>query len=149
MREKSAGAMIYRKEGKAVRYLVLHYGAGHWDYVKGHVEPDEEEEETVMREAKEETGIVDLNLVPGFKERISYVYTTREKKVAKDVVYFLAEARTGDVKLSREHTEFRWEKFSEAVKLVTHKTSRDVLKKADKFVRKHASQETLRDSDVF
>lgn len=143
MREKSSGAIIYRKKGKAVKYLVLLYGAGHWDYVKGHVEPDEEEEETAMREAKEEAGIVDLNLVPGFKERISYVYAMRGKKTAKDVVYFLAETQTEEVKLSHEHTECRWEAFARAMKLVTYKTSRDVLKKADKFIKAHASQKTL------
>ena len=149
MQEKSTGAIIYRKDGKTIKYLVLLYGAGHWDYVKGHVEPDEEEEETAMRETKEETGIVDLNLIPGFKERISYVYTTRSKKVTKGVVYFLAETQTKDVKLSDEHTECKWEEFREAMKLVTYKTSRDILKKADKFIRKRASQETLQDSGIF
>ena len=146
MQEKSAGAVIYRKEEGRINYLVLLYGAGHWDYVKGHVEPDEEEEETVMRETEEEAGIVDLDLIPGFKERISYVYDTRGKKVAKEVVYLLAETKTEKVKLSDEHKDSRWLELRDALKRVTYETSREILKKADKFIRKRESREIEKDS---
>ena len=69
--EKSAGAIIFRKEKGKIYYLVLHYppdkrissSRGHWDYVKGHIEKDEVIEDTIRREAKEETGIEDLKFV--------------------------------------------------------------------------------------
>ncbi len=143
MHEKSAGAIIYRKESETTKYLVLLYGAGHWDYVKGNVEPSEEEEETVVREAEEEAGLIDLRIIPGFKERISYFYKSNGKTVAKEVVFYLAETNTKDVKLSFEHKEYKWLELEKALKQVTYKNSRDVLRKADKFLKKNLSQKTL------
>lgn len=143
MHEKSAGAVIYRKEDGKVKYLLLLYGAGHWDYVKGHVEPDEEEEETLLREAEEEARLIDLNIIHGFKERISYTYKRDGKPIAKDVVFYLAETQTKDIKLSFEHKEYKWLEFEKALKQVTYPTSKDVLKKADKFIRKSLDQKTL------
>jgi len=143
MQEKSAGAIIYRKGKDKIRYLLLQYGAGHWDYVKGHVETDETEEETVVREAEEETGLMDLKIIPGFKEIISYFYTKTGKKIAKEVVFLLAETETKDIKLSYEHKEYKWLEFEKALKQATYKNSRDILKKADKFLKKYADQRTL------
>ncbi len=143
MHEKSAGAVIYRKENGTAKYLILLYGAGHWDYVKGHVEPDEEEEETLVREAEEEAGLIDLRIIPGFKERISYEYSKNGKNIAKDVVFYLAETQAKSVKLSSEHKEYKWLEFEKALKQITYKTSKDVLKKADKFLRKSLNQKTL------
>ncbi len=143
MQEKSAGAVIYRKENGNIKYLLLLYGAGHWDYVKGHVEQDEDEEETLVREAEEEAGLIDLRILPGFSERISYAYKKDGKTITKDVVFYLAETQTKYVKLSFEHKEYTWLELEKALKQVTFKTSKDVLKKADKFLRKNAEQGKL------
>ncbi|MBI2664093.1 NUDIX domain-containing protein [Candidatus Woesearchaeota archaeon] len=142
MREKSAGAVIYRQDKKP-KYLLLLYGAGHWDYVKGHVDTDEEEEETVVREAEEEAGLIDLRLIPGFKEIISYEYSKNGKKIAKEVVFYLAETQTQNIKLSFEHKEYKWLEFAKAVKKVTYPSSRAVLRKADKFLKKYLGQKKL------
>src|SRR3989344_8094708 len=101
MGEKSAGAIVFRHEGKKVKYLLLQYGAGHWDYVKGNFEPDEEEEETVLREAEEEAGLMDLKLIRGFKERISYFYKSEGKTISKEVVFYLGETGRKDRKSTR------------------------------------------------
>jgi len=39
--EKSAGAVIFRKEQNEALFLLLHYPSGHWDFVKGKIEPEE------------------------------------------------------------------------------------------------------------
>ena len=74
--EKSCGAVVFKRDGE-VEYLLLHYEAGHWDYVKGQVEQDESEKDTVTRELKEETGITDARFIEGFREEISYFYRRR------------------------------------------------------------------------
>ncbi|MAG15708.1 diadenosine tetraphosphate hydrolase [Candidatus Woesearchaeota archaeon] len=143
MQEKSAGAIIYRKENSRIKYLLLLYGAGHWDYVKGNIETGEEEEETLVREAEEEAGLIDLKIIPGFRERISYFYTKNGKKIAKEVVFLLAETETEEIKLSSEHEKYKWLEFDKAAKQATFKTAKNLLKKADKFVKKYANQKTL------
>ena len=52
--------------------LVLQYPQGHWDFVKGHVEPDESFEDTALRELAEETGIDTATLIPNFQRRTQY-----------------------------------------------------------------------------
>jgi len=40
-KEKSAGAIILRKEDNKIYYLLLHYHSGHWEFPKGHIEGKE------------------------------------------------------------------------------------------------------------
>ncbi len=131
--EKSAGAIVFLKEEDKILYLVLDYGK-HWDFPKGHVEQGESEEETVIRETKEETGIDDLEFIKGFKETIKYFYRRDRTMFSKTVVFYLTETKTKDVKLSHEHSGFDWLQFEDANKKVTFKNAKDVLKKANDFL---------------
>ena len=113
-----------------VNYLMLHYEAGHWDFVKGNVEPSESEKDTVIRELKEETGIVDAQFVDGFREKIEYFYRRQGTTIHKEVVFFLIETHTEQVKLSYEHVGYTWLNYQRAIEKLTFKNARDVLQKA-------------------
>ncbi len=145
MKEVSAGAIIFRADGGKTKYLLLQYGAGHWDFVKGHIEGKEDEEETMRREAAEEAGLTDLKIIKGFRETISYFYKKDGKTIPKDAIYFVAEtkAEENSVMLSFEHTGYEWLEFDAAVKKVTFSSSKDVLKKANKFLKSYAKQKRL------
>ena len=54
--EKSVGAVVFRRVGQDVKYLLLQYGEGrsHWSLPKGHTEGTESPEETLKREMKED-----------------------------------------------------------------------------------------------
>jgi len=56
-RERSAGAVIFRKIDGEIRYLLLHYHykTYFWDFPKGNMEEGEREDATVRREVREET----------------------------------------------------------------------------------------------
>jgi 8-oxo-dGTP pyrophosphatase MutT (NUDIX family) len=145
-REKSAGAIIFRVENGVPLYLILHYPSknrkgGHWEFPKGHVEPNETEEQTVLREVGEETGLTDIRIIPGFKEYLKYFFKAYENKrwVFKLVVFFLAETQTKEIKLSGEHIGFAWLPIEEAIKKTTFKNSKLLLKKANEFITKTAS----------
>ena len=57
-REKSCGAIVFRKNGSSYDIVLLrHKFGGHWSFPKGHVELGENEFRTATREVKEETGI--------------------------------------------------------------------------------------------
>jgi bis(5'-nucleosidyl)-tetraphosphatase len=113
-----------------VKYLLLHYEAGHWDFVKGNVEPNESEKDTVIRELEEETGIVDAQFVEGFREKIDYFYRRQGATIHKEVVFFLMETRTEAVKISFEHVGYTWLNFKKALEKLTFKNARDTLQKA-------------------
>ena len=70
--EKSCGAICYTREEGAPRVLVIcHRYGGHWAFPKGHVEAGESEEETAMREVREETG-AQVRVRPGYREVTTY-----------------------------------------------------------------------------
>jgi bis(5'-nucleosidyl)-tetraphosphatase len=132
-REKSCGAIVFVKNVE-VNYLLLHYEAGHWDFVKGNVEPNESEKDTVMRELKEETGIVDAQFIDGFKEKIEYFYRRQGTTIHKEVVFFLIEAHTEKVELSYEHVGYDWLDYQRAMEKLTFKNAKDVLQNAHEFL---------------
>ena len=134
-KEKSCGAVVFKKGKDGVKYLILHYEAKHWDFPKGKVEPNETEEEAATREIKEETGIDDIKFVDGFRQTVSYFYRKDEEVIHKEVIVFLAETETEEVKLSSEHIGYSWMSFENAYKRLTFNNSKEVLKKADEFLK--------------
>ncbi|MDT7870531.1 MAG: bis(5'-nucleosyl)-tetraphosphatase [Thermoproteus sp.] len=132
--EISAGAVVFYDGGGEVEYLLLLYPGGHWDFPKGNIEAGETPERTALREIKEETGL-DVELVPGFKEEIEYFYYRERRRIKKRVIYFLARARSKDVKLSWEHKGYVWLPFGQALARITFENSRGVLAKAHRFLR--------------
>ena len=134
IKEKSVGAVIFRKD-TGIKYLLLHYRykTDYWDFPKGNIEKGEEEEDTVRREIKEETGIEDIKFVDGFKEKISYFYRREGELVSKEVVYFLIETNISEVKISEEHVGYEWVNFDNAKKRLKE-NSKKVLEKTVKFL---------------
>lgn len=135
LKEKSCGAVVFRRNSEE-KYLILHYGAGHWDFVKGNVEPDENEEDTAMRELKEETGIAKAQFVAGFMETISYFYRRGNSTVHKEVVFFLVQTTESRVDLSYEHVGYEWLNYEGAIERLTFENAKKVLQKAHRFLKK-------------
>ena len=153
--EKSAGAVIFRKEfsfaspsyeateGKEgkIYYLLLNYSAigklskTYWGFPKGHIENSEKEIDTIKREVEEEAGITDLKFAEGFKETEKYFFKHDEKTIFKTVYYLLAETSAKEIRLSHEHIGFVWLPYEEALKKLSFKNAKDILKKANEFLR--------------
>jgi len=147
---RSAGAIIFRetKKGKSLRqaqgkeFLLLHYPSitargtqgGHWDFSKGHIEKREKTEDAVKREVKEETGISDLEIIPGFKETIRYFVNYGGKKSLKFVAFFLAQTNQEKVILSWEHQGYVWLPYEEAYKKITYTNAKQMLNRAHDFL---------------
>ena len=120
--EKSCGAVIFDND----KVLVLKQVQGHWGFPKGHVENNETEIETAIREIKEETNLdVEIN------EKFRYVETYSPKEnVTKDVVFFVAKKIGGDVKPQEEEvSEIKWVSPKEALELVSYESSKIVMEK--------------------
>ena len=136
IKEKSAGAIVFLKE-KELKYLLLHYEAGHWDFPKGHVEAEEKELDTIKREVEEETGIKNIEIIGNFKEKIHYFYKVNNELMSKDVVFYLAKAKTEEVKLSFEHIGYAWLSFDKAMEKLTYRNAKNILKKVHEFLKTH------------
>lgn len=122
-KEKSCGAIVINKNNKI---LLVHHNAGHWDFPKGHIENRETEEQTAIREVKEETNI---DIIINNKYRYTTSYSPKEN-VMKEVVYFLAQNIDEDKTPQLEEvSEVKWFTFEEAMNTITYENSKEILNK--------------------
>lgn len=147
--EKSVGAVVYHFSGNEPFFLVLQYRGGHWGFIKGHTEKGETDEQTLRREAEEETGLADLKIIPGFRSGERYYYRAKREeaqkrklsgrgtRIFKRVVYYLAETEQVQIKLSPEHRNSLWLPYWQAVERVTNRNSQRVLEQAGRFLARH------------
>ena len=89
--EKSCGAVVYCEEENKMKYLLVCEHGGYWVFPKGHMEEGEAEQETALREIKEETGL-DVTLVDGFRVTDEHSLAREGRpNTIKQTVYFLAK----------------------------------------------------------
>jgi 8-oxo-dGTP pyrophosphatase MutT (NUDIX family) len=128
----ACGAVIYRKHRGLVLYLLLkHTNGNHWSLAKGHMEAGETEVQTALREIDEETGL-SVKLRAGFRETIRY---SPSPSIDKTVIFFLAKAKTKKLKLQKsEILNSAWLELEDALKLVSHKDTGEVLRRAEGYL---------------
>jgi protein-tyrosine phosphatase len=119
--EKSCGAVVFH-EGKI---LVEHMKLGHYSITKGHVEPlDKSEEDTALREIKEETGVSASILS---KKTFSIDYSPY-LGIAKHVVFYVAEAKDDETRPQPEEVSaIYWLSPNDAIRTVSHETDKKVI----------------------
>lgn len=123
-KEKSCGAVVFRKiEGKNQVLLIKHVNGGHWAFPKGHVENNETEEETALREILEETGLA----VKLYTEHRKVVTYSPKQNIVKDVVYFVAVADdTEAVAQECEIKRIKWFNIDDAVEHISYENDKKI-----------------------
>lgn len=120
-REKSCGCIIIKDN----KVLLIKQTKGHWGFPKGHVEKNETEIETAIREVKEETNLdveIDAN------KRYTMEYVTDKGKL-KQVVLFIAKCIGGEIKAQEcEVNDIKWLDFDEAIETITYDNTRELFK---------------------
>ena len=135
MKEKSCGAIVYKKENNQLEFLLVHQSNGHYSFPKGHMEEGETEIETTLREIKEETNI-DVELNTDF--RISIDYLLSSKNIMKEAVYFIAIPTSSDLKNQEgEIDSCGWYSYEIAMKLLEFDNIKEVLEKASNFIKEN------------
>ena len=136
-REKSCGAVVFRRNNNQLQFLIIESVNGHFSFPKGHAENNETEVQTALREIKEETNL-DVNLDENFREVISYLPNER---LVKHVVFYLAEAKDGTLKRQEsEINSIEWLSFDEAYPKLSFKNDKMILKNALEFINIKYSQ---------
>jgi len=108
--------------------LLLQYPQGHWDFPKGHIEDEDDDNmATAARELAEETGISDIEFIDGFEYRTAYDFRHKGKRIDKQVFWYIAETETMTVQISHEHREHLWLEWESAMSQLTHEESRGIL----------------------
>jgi bis(5'-nucleosidyl)-tetraphosphatase len=134
--ERSAGVVIFLEKPEGIHFLLLNYPTGHWDFVKGKIEEGENKHQTAIREAKEETGISDLEFIEGFEKKINYDFQFEGELIHKEVIFFLAKTKTSKVNVSHEHLDYTWLDYENALKKITYQTAKNILSNANNLIRK-------------
>lgn len=105
------GALIYDEGGD--RYLILKrsaekdFAAGAWECVTGRVDQGEGFEDALHREVREELGI---DVKPMFVIGTTHFYRGPERPEHElvGIVYCCSSSNPAGLRLSKEHTEYRW-----------------------------------------
>lgn len=142
-REKSAGIIVYRKLQDKRLYLLLHYKKGHWGFQKGSLEIAESEEDTALREVREETGIYHIEIDEDFNVENNYIFRRDGTKVLKNVKFFLGETTQEEVLVSNEHKNSRWLPFNLAFKTLTFESTKEILNKAEDYLNNKLEREEV------
>jgi 8-oxo-dGTP diphosphatase len=132
---RAAGFVLVRGEGPSARFLLLHNPEHReWGFAKGHLDPGEEDLPGALRELREETGIVEVEIDPAFRETIRYEKVSRKTGartgVWKEVVYFFGRSKDEAHTLSEEHDRSGWFTLAEARERIPHENLRGVLQAA-------------------
>lgn len=92
------------------KVLMIQHPEGHWGFPKGHVEFDETEINTAIRELYEETGISLSFFLDTKKYRYTITYLCKENEsiVKKSVTFFLGVTCVTDVKLNPNFKDYKW-----------------------------------------
>lgn len=126
--------MFTRFDGE-IRFAIIQSLEGIFGFPKGHMEHTETEEETALREIREEIG-VSVTLIPGFRAVEEHPLPNKPN-VMKQIVYFLAEYQGQALRHQREELlGVSLMDYESAMAAFQFDNNRRVLREAQAFLQK-------------
>ena len=131
---KSCGFVVYKRINNENFYLIIQSLNGDIGFPKGHMEEDETELQTAIRELKEETGVT-VDYVPNFREQIEYKLP-KTNNVMKQSIYFLGNCTSDNIVCQEtEVSEAKFVSYENALEILTFDETKSILKNAELFLR--------------
>lgn len=133
-KEKSCGAVVYKiDENERISFLIVKQNIGNLGFPKGHVEEGETEEETAIREIKEETN---LDVVVDTNFRMISTYSPA-RGVVKDVIFFVATPTSDEIIAQPEEIAVAmWCDYYKARRIINFRQNKQILRHAFNYIRK-------------
>lgn len=122
-------AHIFRKSDNGIQFLLLKRSDGQpypglWQMVTGKIKENENAYQTAMREIKEETGLIPVQL--WVTPTVNSFYEPKDEYICLLPV-FVARVETEKIKLSAEHTDYQWVDKITAQKLLAWEGQRKAV----------------------
>lgn len=138
-KEKACGAVLFSQNKGELNYLLIEDQHGTFGFPKGHVEANETEIETALREIKEE---VDLHprLLANFRKSEHYVLPEKNN-AEKENIYFLGEFDQKQIKIQEEEVRHALIlPYEECLNYLQFESKKQLLQEAHQFLTKHLGQ---------
>ncbi len=131
--KKSCGIIPFLIKDNELYVLLVKQHNDVINFPKGHVENNETEEQTALRECLEETNLVPI-LVDGFKEEISYYMS--EYDANKMVILFIEMINNSDTKKQESEIENIYIcKIEKALDMISFDDTKNLLNKAVAYLK--------------
>jgi 8-oxo-dGTP pyrophosphatase MutT (NUDIX family) len=127
-------AIIFRRNGGKIEYLLmkrLPERNGFWQPVTGGMEEGETREEALHREIMEETGVKNLvAVIEGL-----YYFEFSDPNPNQEYVYGVEVSPSEEIVFDRrEHSEYRWCSFRDALRLLHWEENKAALRRLNKML---------------
>jgi 8-oxo-dGTP pyrophosphatase MutT (NUDIX family) len=133
-RARSAGGVVFRRDGEAPAILLLKHESGKWMLPKGTIEEGETPDAVALREVREETGISRVRVVTDLgEERYHFFWRSEDTYYDKTVRYYLLEFLGGEEAAPQSEEGFvacEWVRLDEALERIKYKETREVVRRA-------------------
>lgn len=131
---RSAGGVVFHRDGGGPHVLLLKHTSGKWMLPKGTIESGETPQEVALREVREETGISHVRVVADLgEERYHFFWRAEDTYYDKTVRYFLLEFLGGQEPAPQSEEGFvacEWVSLVEAMERIKYKETREVVRRA-------------------
>ena len=132
---KSCGFVVYKVINGINFYLIIKSLNDDYGFPKGHMENNETEIQTAIRELKEETN-VEVKVIDGFRKQIEYKISSINDAI-KVGIYYLGLCVNDEIIIQeKEVKEAYFTTYEKALELLTFKETKSILKCAQEFIRK-------------
>ncbi len=134
--EKSCGAVVFTRVNEEIKYVLVQQLDGFYGFPKGHVEGEETERETALREIYEEVGLKPT-IIDGFMTTDEHIIP-KKKNVMKQITYFLAEYKEQEIVVQKkELLNAIIVSYEEAMNMFQFESSKRILKEANDFLNSY------------
>ena len=128
-----AERVVFTRKENNIYFAIVKSLEGYYGFPKGHIEGNETEEETALREIYEEIGIR-AQIITGFRT-IDEHPVPNKKDVIKRIIYFVAEYDKQQLCYQEDELEGAYlMTYEEAMDAFQFESSKRILNEAKKFI---------------